>query len=248
MKILAINGSPRSKGITNLLLEKFLDGAQTAGAEVETIYLAKEKIHHCTGEFHCWLKDQGHCLWDGKDGDTMADIRAKMAENENWVLATPIYVDGMTGLMKNMFDRQIPNALPFMETDEQGDIRHPRRVGAPDHANAKIVLISTCGFPEMATFGPLVNHVERIARNAHTALAGKILRPQGMVLPRLGEEMQSKIYAALSKAGTEFVENGKVSPETEAEIAVEFMPKEMFIKGANIFWGKAIEQKTLDVV
>ena len=110
MNILAINGSPRgAKGISHFLLDHFLIGARDAGAQAEVIQLAKEKIHHCTGEFHCWVKKQGVCLWDGKKGDTMRELRQKIAQADNLVLATPIYIDGMTGVMKNMFDRCIPN-------------------------------------------------------------------------------------------------------------------------------------------
>ena len=50
MKILAINGSPRgAKGNTEQLLHSFLNGAQAAGAETETIYLKDKKINHCRG-------------------------------------------------------------------------------------------------------------------------------------------------------------------------------------------------------
>lgn len=41
MKVLALNGSPRtSQGATDLITRSFLKGAEEAGAEVETIYLA----------------------------------------------------------------------------------------------------------------------------------------------------------------------------------------------------------------
>jgi multimeric flavodoxin WrbA len=242
MRILAINGSPRGdEGVTAQLLEQFSAGAADAGATVETVVLAREKIHHCTGEFHCWLTDPGKCIWDGKDGDTMEGIRGQIAATENLVLATPVYVDSMTGLMKNMFDRVIPNALPFMELDEQGDVRHPMRVGKPTE---RVVLISTCGFPEMATFGPLVHHVKRIARNFHGELVGSLLRPNGMVLPVL-KDWKSKIFSALRRAGTEFVRNGRVDPATEAEVSEEYMSKEVFVQGATAYWEKAIEKGSL---
>jgi multimeric flavodoxin WrbA len=46
MKVLAFNGSPRmKKGVTDSLVERFLQGAASAGAQTETVYVAKHKIN-----------------------------------------------------------------------------------------------------------------------------------------------------------------------------------------------------------
>ncbi|MBW1710513.1 MAG: NAD(P)H-dependent oxidoreductase, partial [Deltaproteobacteria bacterium] len=187
------------------------------------------------------------CLWDGKDGDTMAELRKKIADADCLVLATPVYVDGMTGLMKNMFDRCIPNVMPFMELDQNENVRHPIRFGKP---GGKIVLISTCGFVEMDTFGPLVYHMERIALNLRGEMAGKLLRPSGMGLRIEGffPDVREKVLAAFTKAGAELIKQGGVSPETEAEASQEFMPnmpKELFVKGGNAFWERAVKEGSL---
>lgn len=243
MDILAINGSPRAtKGHTSVLLEYFLDGAASEGAKVDVVNLGTEKIHHCTGEFHCWLKDPGVCMWDEKQGDTMKALRLKIAEAENLVLATPVYIDGMTGLMKNMFDRCMPGLLPYVELDENGEFRHPTRYIKTDK---KMILLSTCGFPEIDTFGPLVSHIERIARNMDSELVGKVLRPNGFMLPFnefLGEKLDA-VFSAIRKAGAEFASSGRVSPETEEAIAIDFIPREMFVGAGKMFWDKAMEMK-----
>ena len=260
MEILAINGSPRGKrGHTAVLLDYFLEGAAANGAQVEIINLAKEKIHTCTGEFHCWLTDTGECMWDDKNGDStytytrpcmwddkngdsMKSIRMKLAKAEHLVVATPVYTDGMTGLMKNMFDRCMPGMLPYVELDENGEFRHPSRYV---ETGKKTVLLSTCGFPELETFDPLVLHVERIMRNMDSKLVGKVLRPNTFMLPFdefLGDKLKV-VFAAIKQAGAEFASTGRVEPETEEQISMEFLPKEMFVAGAKMFWDKAIEHR-----
>ena len=110
-----------------------------------------------------------------------------------------------------------------------------------------MVLVSTCAFPELATFNPLVNHLERIARNMHARLVGKVLRPNGPVLPfrKILGATYGQIVAALEKAGKEFVETGQVSEETQAEIAVDFMTTEVYVLATNSYWNKAIKQGDL---
>jgi len=59
MKILALQGSPRPKKYTQMVLDKFLEGAASKGAECETIHLAGQKIHPCIGCYSCWYKTPG---------------------------------------------------------------------------------------------------------------------------------------------------------------------------------------------
>ncbi len=47
MKIIAVNGSPRKKRNTHILLEKCLDGAKEVGAETELINLNDINFKGC---------------------------------------------------------------------------------------------------------------------------------------------------------------------------------------------------------
>jgi multimeric flavodoxin WrbA len=165
----------------------------------------------------------------------MAGIRAKFAGADKVVFGTPIYVDGMTGLMKNMFDRFLPNVHPHIELDKNGDIRHPLRVGKQ---GKKVVLVSCSGFPEPETFSALIKHVERIMKNMRADLSGMLLRPSGGALHtpgRINEETRNAVLAAIVRAGKEFAEQGRVNPETEKAVSVNYMPvdKKVFAQGFN---------------
>jgi len=47
--VLGIQGSPRKKGNTHILVEKVLDGARDTGATTDLIQLGAMTIHDCTG-------------------------------------------------------------------------------------------------------------------------------------------------------------------------------------------------------
>ena len=59
MKVLAVTGSPRKGGNTDTLVAELLCGAQSAGAEVEQVNLARLKIKGCVACDTC--KKTGHC-------------------------------------------------------------------------------------------------------------------------------------------------------------------------------------------
>ena len=60
MKVLGIFGSPRRGGNTELLLEEALKGAESAGAEVEHLYLSDFTITPCKECHGC--DNTGNCI------------------------------------------------------------------------------------------------------------------------------------------------------------------------------------------
>lgn len=99
MKVLALAGSPRRKGNTDLLLAELVRGAQSRGAEAETIIIPNLKISPC---LHC-----DSCLKTGvcRIKDDMAGIYDKLAEADVIVLASPVQFGGPTAPLKAMMDR-----------------------------------------------------------------------------------------------------------------------------------------------
>jgi len=76
MKILAIQGSPRPKASnTEILLREFLKGAQSQGAETETIYLKDKDIHSCVGCYTCWAKTPGICIFKDDMPELLEKVR-----------------------------------------------------------------------------------------------------------------------------------------------------------------------------
>lgn len=228
MKVLAINSSPlMGKGNTAVILNPFLDGMREAGAEVELFYTKKLKIKPCQGCFNCWLKTPGVCF----QRDDMDMLLPKIGESDIWVLATPLYVDGMTGPMKNLIDRIIPGAQPFFELRD-GHIRHP---GRGETRRGKMVLVSNCGFWEMDNFDALVVHMKAICKNGNREFAGALLRPHGGALKPMLEigGLVEDVIEAAREAGRQLVRDGRMSPDTLNTVSRKLMPREDYIQIAN---------------
>ena len=239
MNILVLNGSPRgANGMTALILALCAEGMQDAGAHVTIINLAEKKIHHCTGEFACWFKTPGTCI----HRDDMDDILALFNRHEGIVLATPVYVDGMTGLMKNCLDRMIPAAKPFLEMRE-GHMRHPRTTSL----SQKVALLSVCGFNELDNFDPLIHHVQAICKNLNAAYAGAVLRPgvPSMDAAKFAHPLKlRRIKSALRSAGKEFATDGIIRKETTLAAAQQIFTTERYAHEANKKFHKILEKNT----
>ncbi|MBW2623581.1 MAG: flavodoxin family protein [Deltaproteobacteria bacterium] len=240
MKVLAINGSPNmDQGNTAEILKPFLEGMEEAGAEVEVLYTRKLNIKPCLGEFDCWLKTPGKCF----QKDDMAEVLPKLAQADIWVLATPVYIDGVTGPMKNLMDRNIPLVEPFFELRD-GHCRHPRREGTRP---GKIALVSNCGFWEIDNFDPMIAHVKAWCKNADREFAGALLRPQGGAV-RAMREMGAPvgdIIEAAKEAGRQLIREGKMSSETLDTVSRELMPLEAYVQITNQNFKQALEQNQL---
>jgi multimeric flavodoxin WrbA len=239
MKVLAFNSSPRmEKGNTALIVAPFLEGMQESGAEVELLYIRKLKVNPCLGCFNCWLKTPGECA----QKDDVRTLLPKMGESDILVLATPLYVDGMSGSMKNLLDRSIPGAQPFIEVRD-GHCRHP---GRGEHGLRKVVLVSNCGFWEKDNFDPLVVHVQAFCRNAGMEFAGALLRPHGEALRPMMDAGVSldAVFDAARAAGRQLVRDGAMSAETLATVSRELLPREPYLQFANDYFQQVLDART----
>ncbi len=236
MKVIAINSSPRKdRSNTSIILKPFLEGMKDAGAELELFYTDELDINCCQACFNCWMKTPGKCIQQ----DDMEALLSKLANAEIWVIATPVYVDGMTGSMKNLIDRLIPLMEPYMKIDD-GHCRHPIREGIK---RGKVVLVSTCGFWELDNFDALVSHVKTISLNFEREFAGAVLRPYGSILKtkaHQGEPLNDILNAARD-AGRQLIQTGKISDETLNDISREVIGQQEYVEMFN----KKI-QKTLE--
>ncbi len=100
MKILAINGSPRTiRSATRRLAQVVLDGAAEAGAGTEMIDLCDLRITPCSACESCSVN--GTCVFD----DDFPLIVRRMEEADGIVFGSPVYIDNVPGQMKIFFDR-----------------------------------------------------------------------------------------------------------------------------------------------
>ena len=99
VRVLGIAGSPRRGGNSTTLLKSVLAGAISAGAQGEVVYLNSLMFRGCQGCAPC--NPGGACVVE----DELTPALAALRRADIWVLAAPIYFDGVSGQMKTFFDR-----------------------------------------------------------------------------------------------------------------------------------------------
>ena len=103
MKILALNGSARKKGNTDILIDQILKGSKEKGHQSEKLYLYDYEILPCRdcrdckkGDYRCPLNDE------------MKKIYPKIERADLIIFGTPNYWNGPPAKMKLLIDRMRP--------------------------------------------------------------------------------------------------------------------------------------------
>ncbi len=124
MKILALIGSPRKGGNTDILVDQILKGAKTKSHTSEKLYLYRYKIFPCAD---CRKCKKGEHVCPIKDG--MQRIYPKIASADAIIFGTPNYFNGPTGQMKLFFDRMRPLAGNDAVKGKKGIVVSPAGAG-----------------------------------------------------------------------------------------------------------------------
>lgn len=107
MKALFINGSPRKQWNTAQLLQKAMEGAKDAGAEVELVNLYDRNLNYkgCMSCFACKVKGgkKGVCSFK----DDLQPIMEKAVEADVLVCGSPVYCSYPTANLRAFMERLI---------------------------------------------------------------------------------------------------------------------------------------------
>ncbi len=107
MKILALVGSYRKHGNTSRMVDLFSAQMRAEAEhadepfEFETLNLGHTDIQPCRGCRVCFDKGEQNCPLK----DDIPAIKEKMQAADAWIIATPVYVGDMSGILKNWEDR-----------------------------------------------------------------------------------------------------------------------------------------------
>ncbi len=99
MRIVAIAGSPRRNGNSDILLQRFLEGARSAGAEAAVVTVSDRDIHPCTECLGC--AEEGVCVFK----DDMEEVEKLLLSADGIVVASPVFFYGLPARLKAMIDR-----------------------------------------------------------------------------------------------------------------------------------------------
>ncbi len=181
MKVLALNGSPKSKGNTYTSLKIVCDELEKEGIETEIITIGNKNIRGCTGCGMCFKSRDEKCIIK----DDANDIIAKMAEVDGLLISSPVYYSGVNGTMKSFLDRAF-----YVLGANGGLMRH--KVGASVVAVRRSGGVTT--FNELNHF---LNYSEMVVVTsnywnvAHGTMPGEVLEdPEGVqIMEVLGRNM-----------------------------------------------------------
>ena len=98
-RVIVISTSLRRGSNSDMLADSFVEGATSAGNDVEKISLVGKEIQFCKGCMAC--QKLGRCIIN----DDVNDIMAKVLKADVICWATPIYYYEMSGQMKTLIDR-----------------------------------------------------------------------------------------------------------------------------------------------
>lgn len=100
MKVLVIIGAKKN-GNTDKLVKRFIEGAVSAGHEVDTEYLfTKKDVHGCIDCQSC-KRNGGVCVWK----DDLAPMLEKVLAADVLVFASPVYYFSISSQLKMFMDR-----------------------------------------------------------------------------------------------------------------------------------------------
>lgn len=118
-KIMAIIGSPRKGGNTEILTDKMIEGCKNKGeVEVEKFFIIDKDIKYCDGCLTCFSSNERKCLIK----DDMEGILERMEQCDGFIFATPNHVRTVTAPMLNFLTRMLPLLEIRTERDAEGKI------------------------------------------------------------------------------------------------------------------------------
>lgn len=102
MKAIAINGSPRKGGNTEILLRTVLEVLGEAGWDTELVQVGGTAIRGCRACYACFQAKNSQC---GQKDDGFNECFAKMVQANAIILGSPTYFSDVSSEMKALLDR-----------------------------------------------------------------------------------------------------------------------------------------------
>lgn len=229
MKILAINGSYRgNRGQTGGFLKLLLSGATIAGAECEEVALAKINLQHCLGCDTCHTAEHYlSCVYSQKDG--VEEVFRKIAEADLVIYATPVYVFGISSLMKTFLDR-------LYSTSDVNKLRVTRSGLFFHHVDETVcskpfVSLICCDNLDAQMPVNVRDYFRTYARFMDANQAGELIRNGARLFGDLSSNEHPDIFPripnvinAYQQAGFELATNGLISKKTQRAANQEIIP------------------------
>ncbi len=132
MKVLAINGSPKSNGNTATALKAMQEVFEAKGIEFEMVTIGNKAVHGCIGCGLCNKEGNGRC--EAFKDDVVNEVLAKVETADAIILGSPVYFSGINGTMKSLLDRlyYAGNAKGYFKNKVGAAVVAVRRTGGSE--------------------------------------------------------------------------------------------------------------------
>ena len=171
MKVMAISGSPRKGGNTELLVDRVIEGCRGGGnTEIEKVFIADRNIQYCSGCLTCTFPPPGtgKCVLR----DDMDVLIEKIRESDAFIFGTPNHMRTVTAPMLNFLARMLPLLRYEIEYDDKGNMIGA--TGVSKIQDKKAAMVISQGDPFFSS--PLVHMVlERNLRDFRLKLVGDVI-------------------------------------------------------------------------
>src|SRR5208337_1623588 len=141
MKILCLLGSPREKGNSATIANRFCKTAEGLGAEVKSFTLNNLQYRGCQGCMACKTKLDRCAL-----NDDLTEVLDAVRETDVLVLASPVYFWDISSQLKTFIDRTFSYLVPDLMTN-------PRRTRL--EPGKKLVFILSQNNPDRSSFADI---------------------------------------------------------------------------------------------
>ena len=224
MKILVLNGSPKQKSDTFRLTEAFLRGLnKNRPQEVRVVNVIEKNIAPCRGCFRCWQEGKGHCVIQDDQNEILDLYRS--ADILIW--SFPLYCYAMPSHLKAVLDRTIPLIKMDMAQEADGSVRH---VPLADFSRIHTLVICGCGFPD---WDGNFDGLRIMCGNCFPGCQMVCVPETPMLNVPEAAVVADPLLQRFERAGEEYGEDLRLSPETLAELERPMIPKEEYIRIVN---------------
>ncbi len=131
MKVIILNGSPKSKGNTATALREVENTLRQQGITTEWIHVGNKNIRGCIACNGCW--NSGICAFD----DIVNEISEKMRDADGLLVGSPVYFASPNGTLLALLDRLFYSNLHTDWTMKVGaSVSVARRAGSTSTMDA----------------------------------------------------------------------------------------------------------------
>jgi multimeric flavodoxin WrbA len=138
VKVLAINGSPRKKGNTQIMIDAAVEELRHDRIDVETIAVTDYDIRPCTGCDVCSKKP-----WTCPIADAAIPVLKKMVASDGIILGSPVYCGGVTAQLKALLDRSV---IPYQKAELKDKVGGALTVGGAKNGGQELTLMQMNAF------------------------------------------------------------------------------------------------------